>query len=406
MRLSAIILVALVTFSWAQTVPGTRSEIRALWVTRGEYQSADDVRTIVANASGMNFNVILFQVRGNGTVFYNSKIEPWAFELTSNNPRTTDRDPGWDPLQTAIDEAKARNIELHAWVNVFPAWKSQQFPPRETKQLWWQHPEWLMVDAAGEKMIPRDHRVNPKVADWYSFINPGVPQVREYLARVCEELVTNYAIDGLHYDYIRYPREITEVKPAGRERAKRLGNWSYDVVSLRRFSAETGLKQPEDDPEKWFAWRADQVTAAVTKIAERVRPLRPKMIISAAVGADPVDSRRGKGQSYIEWLDKGLVDAVFLMGYTPDPQKFEKQCALAWAQKPARGYMSAGMGTKYEPDIVAKEIAAARKLGLSGFAAFSYAGLFDLKTHQSRAVAKALQSGAMAEPSIAPWQSR
>ena len=287
MRIVAYLLALLILTDFSTAAP-TR-EIRALWVTRGEYRSADDVERIVADAASLNFNVILFQVRGNGTVYYKSKLEPWAFELTSHDPNTTGKDPGWDPLAVAIAAARKHGVELHAWVNVFPAWRSQQYPPKESAQLWWAHPEWFMHDAAGERMLGRDHRVNEKVKDWYTFLSPGVPAVQAYLAEVCAEIVANYDVDGLHYDYIRYPREITEVKPAFAARAKRLGNWSYDPVSLKRFAAETGVATPDDDPERWFQWRADQVTATVRTIAERVRPIRRadgagarKLIISAA----------------------------------------------------------------------------------------------------------------------------
>jgi uncharacterized lipoprotein YddW (UPF0748 family) len=57
---------------------GREAEARMLWVTRWDYKTPEDVRAIVANAASLNFNVILFQVRGNGTVFYPSAIEPWA----------------------------------------------------------------------------------------------------------------------------------------------------------------------------------------------------------------------------------------------------------------------------------------------------------------------------------------
>ena len=393
----------------ASAVAGmTPKEVRALWVTRGEYRSEDDVKRIVADAASLHFNVILFQVRGNGTVFYKSQIEPWAYELTSNDPATTGKDPGWDPLAVAVEAAKSHGVELHAWVNVFPAWRSQRFPPKDSKQLWWTHPEWFMHDAAGEKMLPRDRRVNPKVADWYAFINPAVPEVQTYLADVCEEIVKNYAVDGLHYDYIRYPREIMEVKQEFRARAKKLGNWSYDAVSMKRFAAETGVARPDDDPDKWFEWRAKQVTATVKTIADRVRPLRAdakKLIISAAVGADPQDSKLGKGQDYYTWLDSGVVDGVFLMGYTDDLEKFTKARRAIADSRPKKGFIAAGVGLRADPAIVVEEVRIARKLGLEGFAGFSYGALFrgGNDRHASKTADK-LKEAMLSSPVSPPWR--
>lgn len=105
-----------------------KAQVRAIWVTRWDYKKPEDVRLIVSNCAGLGFNVILFQVRGNGTVFYPSQIEPWAWELTSDGPATTGTDPGWDPLKIAIAEAHKLGVEPHAYVNVRPG----QWPCPET----------------------------------------------------------------------------------------------------------------------------------------------------------------------------------------------------------------------------------------------------------------------------------
>ena len=379
-------------------------EIRALWVTRGEYGSADDVRRLIASASAAHFNMILFQVRGNGTVFYRSKIEPWAWELTSDSPRTTGKDPGWDPLAVAIEQAHKSHVELHAWINIFPAWRSQNYPPKDVHQLWWDHPDWFMCDAAGQRMIPRDHHVNAKVQDWYSFLSPGVPAVQTYIADVCEELVRNYHVAGIHYDYIRYPREIREIAPAFAKRAEKLGNWSYDPLSLRRFTSETGASSPDADPAAWSKWRADQVTATVRQIAQRVRPLRPDLIISAAVGADPDDARNGKYQDYVQWLDKGYLDAAITMNYVADMDKFTARAKLLLEHRPARGLIAQGLGMGNPQATLEKQVALVRALGADGMSAFSSARLFDRKAgYAATAVGRWIGAGPFDKAAVLPW---
>lgn len=388
-------------FAAAQRPP--LKEVRALWVTRWDYKTADDVRKIVDNAASMNFNVILFQVRGHGTVYYPSKIEPWAWELTSDSPETTGKDPGWDPLKLAIQEAHSRGVELHAYVNVFPAWRTQSFPPPDSGQLWWTHPDWFMCDAAGRRMIPRDRSVNPKVGDWYSFISPGVPEVQDYLADLFEELAANYEIDGLHYDYVRYPREITEVQKGFEDIVKTMGNWSYDSVSLARFAKETGVAAPRLNPERWAQWRADQVTETVRKIHERVRKHRPNLIISAAVMADPDDAKATKYQSYVEWMTKGYLDAAITMNYTDDNQRFTQRSRMLLNQRPKRGWVVPGMGLNHEK--VVEQIVITRNLRTDGFACFAYARLFDRdKDHTPRPLAQQLLKGPMATKAQVNWR--
>ena len=93
-------------------------EVRAVWVTRFAYNSVTDVKGIIDRAAAAGFNVVYFQIRGNGDAYYKSALSPWAKKLTG----TLGKDPGWDPLQTAIDEAHAKGIQLHAYWNVFAGW--------------------------------------------------------------------------------------------------------------------------------------------------------------------------------------------------------------------------------------------------------------------------------------------
>jgi uncharacterized lipoprotein YddW (UPF0748 family) len=380
-------------------------QVRALWVTRWDYKTPADVRKIIKNCQAMRFNVVLFQVRGSGTVFYPSKLEPWAWELTSEGPETTGEDPGWDPLKVAIKEAHKRGLELHAYVNVFPAWRSQKFPPRDSGQLWWEHPDWFMCDAAGNRMIPRDAELDEKVSrDWYSFISPGVPEVQEYLADLFEELVENYDVDGLHYDYIRYPREIHEVAEGYEAREKKLGNWSYDPVSLARFSKETGVAAPDLDPDAWIKWRAAQITEITRMISERVRKHNPDIIISAAVMADPEDAYKTKLQDYVTWMEKGYLDAAITMNYTGDNDKFTSRCKALLERRPERGWIVPGMSFGNDAGIISDQVGITLELETDGFAGFAYARLFDRDNgHKPLPLAEEIVQRVMKGKAETPW---
>ena len=66
------------------------AETRAMWVTRWDYTTPDDVKIIIDNAVSAGINMIFFQIRGNGTVFYPSEREVWSEKFNYT-------DPGWDP---------------------------------------------------------------------------------------------------------------------------------------------------------------------------------------------------------------------------------------------------------------------------------------------------------------------
>lgn len=383
------------------------AQVRAIWVTRWDYETPTDVRQIISNCAAMRFNVILFQVRGNGTVFYPSEIEPWAWELTSEGPETTGKSPDWDPLEIAIEEAHKLGLELHAYVNVFPAWRSQKFAPRDSGQLWWEHPDWFMCDAAGARMIPRDAELDENVRrDWYSFLSPGVPEVQDYLADLFEELVENYDLDGLHYDYIRYPREIREVAEGYEERGKKLGNWSYDPVSLARFSKETGIAAPDLDPDAWVKWRAAQITEVTRKVSERVRELKPDIIISAAVMADPVDAYQTKMQDYVTWMEKGYLDAAITMNYTGNNETFTSRCKALLERRPERGWIVPGMTFGNDAETIRAQVGITKDLETDGFSGFAYSHLFDRDDgHKPTQLAGQLEPGLMPGKVETPWNN-
>ena len=95
---------------------------RALWITRWDYRTEDEVCTVVGRAAAAGFDTIFFQVRGNGTVFYSSRLEPWAEELGFEHP-------GFDPLETACRVAGEVGIAVRS----MPASKAPSGPVLATR---------------------------------------------------------------------------------------------------------------------------------------------------------------------------------------------------------------------------------------------------------------------------------
>jgi len=349
-------------------------EGRAVWVTRWDYKTPEDIKRIIKNCASLHCNIVFFQVRGNATVFYRSKLEPWAWELTSTGPATTGRDPGFDPLALAVEEAHRHGLELHAYMNVFPGWRGQKYPPPEAGQLWTRHPEWFMVDRRGRKMIPRDHEVDPRVKTFYSFLNPANPDVQDHVVAVFREVAEHYDVDGIHLDYVRYPGEI--------------GDFSYDPVSLRRFREETG-KTPDEAPELWRRWRGDQVSRVVARIYDECKKVSPDLLISAAVGPDPIRARDVMMQRAFDWLAAGKLDAAVPMIYTTERAVVARSVSEYVSN--ARGRLVfAGLMVGSDAKSLVEQISAARMSGAHGIALFSYSLLFP--HHKPNKTARALRA--------------
>lgn len=368
--------------------PRTATEARALWVTRMDYRKPEDVRAILHNAASHHFNVVLWQVRGNATAFYASKLEPWAFELTGDDPTSLGQDPGWDPLRLACREARRLRLELHAWVNVFPAWRRTVPPPPAIPQLWNTHRDWFMRNAQGDVMWPRDWWTY-----WYTFIDPGVPEVKEYLTRVFLEIVEQYPVDGLHFDYVRYPSEV--------------GDWSHHPVSVRRFQQQYkdhGKVTPQSHPVQWAEWKRTQITEIVHAVHRDSQAVRPGLCVSAAVIHDWPRGYNDYSQDARTWLARGIVEATMPMLYRYAPADFAP-VARDHIRHAHDRHVLPGLnaGRTDAADLLAL-IDLSRRLGATGVAIFSYRSLFP--GHTPSAKARALLRGPFADRAAVPaWRT-
>jgi uncharacterized lipoprotein YddW (UPF0748 family) len=349
--------------SGCRTGPAVTGPLRAIWVTRFDYKTPEDVEGIIANCDEAGFDTVLFQVRGNGTVFYPSEIEPWAeqFDFT---------DPGFDPLALALEEAHRRDMQLHAWVNVMPAWRGPSEPAIQ-QQLYHARPEWFWYDRDGNRQ-PLVHQVDDRTRAWYVSLNPCLPEVRDYLVSVFRELVENYDIDGLHMDYIRFPNERVV-------RGEQIPDYPHDARTLQLYREETGL-DPDEDQQAWNEWRSKQVTALVGQVHQMMRRTRPEAVLSAAVGSVPQRALT-HFQHTKQWIQKGIIDTVFLMNYTGDPETF-RQRLEAWSSDIDRVRIVPGLwlDRKLEAQdsaaVAREEIEAARQ-ATGSFCVFAYSLLFD-----------------------------
>ncbi|MBN2001595.1 family 10 glycosylhydrolase [candidate division KSB1 bacterium] len=319
-------------------------QTRALWVTRWDYSTPEDLKQIVHNAAALRFNVLLLQVRGNGTVFYNSEYEPWAEEFQMQNP-------GWDPLQFAIEQGHANGMQVHAWINVFPAWRGSK-PPNTEHQLFLDHQDWLVVDVFGRRQNLNSH---------YVWLAPTNPHVKDYLLNICAELYQNYKIDGLHLDYIRYPGTA----------------YSYDTVSIEFFKTEYGT-YPEKKPQEWIAWRRAAITDFLITLSQNIKGYNPKLVLSASVLGDYDHGLRIYLQDSHEWLARGIVDAIFPMTYSANALLFESHLVE---------HKNNDHGRHVYPGIYARNIdqlrtqmEIVRRHHFKGLSVFAYGLLF--KNHQ------------------------
>jgi len=337
---------------------GLPIETRALWVTRWDYTTADDIRRLADRAAGANFNALFFQVRGNADAFYPSRLEPWAARLSGG---ALGQDPGWDPLAVAVDEAHARGIELHAWFNVYPAWLGATPPAPAGPE-----PVLARFDRLhGDQWRVWDRHQQPmQLNEHYLWSNPGHWAVQEHIAAVGHDIVSRYYVDGLHLDYVRYP------------------GWEYsrDPITLDRL-AQAQLAEPGLDRKEW---QRRQVSALVARLREDIHRTKPGLPLSAAVW--PVyletwewwnagDGYDGFCQDSVGWVQEHIADLIcpmlYLASITTDDDKY-RQLVEDFVARAGGEHVLAGIVATYDNfDVIARRIDMARTAGAAGQAILS-----------------------------------
>lgn len=343
--LTYTIYLPLATRTWAMP------EARALWVTRYDYCDPSGncgparTQTIISKAAHANFNIVLFQVRANGDAYYRSNYEPWSERISG----TLGMDPGWDPLATAITAAHQAGLELHAYINVYPTWINATPPISGTTPPHMYHTftetygsDWLQWDANGPMQLEKGK---------YLWASPGHPAVANHIITMCQDIVDNYAIDGLHLDNVRY---------AGPQ-------YSQDPVSLSRYAAVSSTMAYTD-------WQRLQVTELVSRIYTEV--LTGDVKLSAAVWPYYDSGYHNYYQDSLGWLGTSAIDAIAPMLYAgavlTDNMAYEEQLN-GFVSGAAGRQVWAGITGRYDSfQPIADRIQIARWNGAAGQAIFSY----------------------------------
>jgi uncharacterized lipoprotein YddW (UPF0748 family) len=326
------------------------ARIAGVWVTRWAFKSAKDVRTLFDDLAGIGINTVFFQVRGAGDAFYRSTYEPWSGILTD----TLGKDPGWDPLKVAVTEGHRRNLKVHAWVNVFTAWPVTPTgdPPAATEPVhpYLAHPDWVACDRDGRPMPIK----KAETTDNYAFFSPTRRDVQEHVIDVVSEIVGKYRVDGIHFDYARFPDSC----------------YSYDAASRAAY-----MRALLTDSVSFSEWRRQQLTEFVGELSRRAKAARPGVEVSAAVWQVIASGRTGYYQDGVEWVKRGYADFLVPMIYTTSPGSFYTRLE-GYVDSVGADKVVAGIGAyleEFDASILWTQMGYAQSAGARGICIFNSA---------------------------------
>ncbi|MEB3357139.1 MAG: family 10 glycosylhydrolase [Synechococcales bacterium] len=334
-------------------------EIRAIWLDRGtivQAGSRQGLAQIFDRLQQAGINTIFIETVNAGYPIYPSQVAP------QQNPLTR----FWDPLEAAVELAHARDMEIHAWMWAFATGNQRHntvvnLPWNYLGPVLEAHPDWANLDHRGQA-IPAG-QTKP-------FLDPANPQVRSYLLRLAEEIVTRYDVDGLQLDYIRYPFQDPS---AGR-------TYGYGTASRQQFERLTGVDPVTISPsdrhlwQQWTDFRVEQINSFVADVSRMVRQRRPDAILSVAVFPMSEHERLQKLQQHWEvWARRGDVDLIVTMSYAMDTNRLQRM-TTPWLTETDLGAAMVLPGIRLLdlPDAAAlDQIQAMRDMPAAGYALFA-----------------------------------
>ena len=331
-----------------------RNEMRAGWIIGWRQMistAAIDEAIDLAQAGGLN--TLFVQARVNGDAYYHSDFVPRA-EALNGQP------DDFDPLAYALSRGREKGFKVHTWLNMGVVWRSSTAVPTDPRHIFNTHPDWIMRDATGEVSFPGPNDPQPGLIEENYWINWNNPEARKHLAAVVGEIVRRYQIDGIHYDFVRYPARMGPNTPGA----------GYDPVSVRSFQDKTGRK-PAEHTREWDEWRIKQITTALKKCREEIKKTRPGIVVSAAVlGAWNLAYGR-TFSSYRNWLESDLLDFVVLMSYFKDPVQNWQSVINARETVDSRRIVLGLYLPFLSPEAAAGQLLFTREQDLKGFSLFA-----------------------------------
>jgi uncharacterized lipoprotein YddW (UPF0748 family) len=336
-----------------------QAEIRAVWLDRGTIVRAgseQELAKIFDRLSQAGINTVFFETLNASYTIYPSQVAP------QQNPLIR----GWDPLAAGVKLAHERGIELHAWVWVFAAGNQRHNEILNLNSdypgpVLAANPDWANYDHLGN-IIP--------VGQTKPFFDPANPELRQYLLKLYEEIVTRYKVDGLQLDYIRYPFQDPV---AGR-------SYGYGQAARTQFQQLTGVDPVNITPsqgelwQKWTTFRTEQVDSFVAQVSQELRKKRPNLILSVAVFPLPEAERIQKIQQHWEvWARRGDIDLIVPMTYAQDTFRFQR-LAQPWIASTQLGstLLVPGIRLLSLPTVGAfDQLQLVRDLPVSGYALFA-----------------------------------
>lgn len=311
-------------------------EFRAVWESSGTGPYPGNWPAAIGAIVSNGFNAVFPNMLSGGLAHFNSSILPHSDVYNAYG----------DQITACVAAAHARGVKVHVWKanwNLAGAQQSFIDSMRAAQRT--------QVSASGQPL------------DWLCPSHPdNLAMERDSML----EIVQNYDVDGIHFDYIRYLNlDYCFCEGCHSRFVEQTGasvtNWPADALAAGPLR------------DAFLNWRREQITKLVQSVHSAVKLIKPGVAVSAAVFPDYAYAYDGVGQDWVHWMDLGIVDFLCPMDYTDDNDNFRRLVAQQMNYAAGRFPIYPGIDALLlSPDTVICQAAAARELGAGGFIVFNF----------------------------------
>ncbi|MFH0984411.1 MAG: family 10 glycosylhydrolase [Candidatus Omnitrophota bacterium] len=337
-----------------ENLPRRTSSSRGLFVSLIQnpptLSSRETLMELIRFAKEARIKTLFVQIyRANKTWFPSTVGDPAPYEAVLKTL-------GEDPFALLIREAHNAGIEVHAWLNMLSLSENEDAP------LLKKYGPDILTRNLEEKKTLQDYKIDNQY-----FLEPGDTRVRQELVTMVGEIVRTYPdLDGLQFDYIRYP----DAHP----------RYGYTPINMERFKKTTRLKKIREGSRAWGDWKRAQVTELLGLCIQKARDIRPRIRVSATGCMSYERALFEAFQDWPSWVNRGLVDFVTVMNYSPDPVEYERWTEVAKTKVKDLGRMYLGVGAyKFvrSPEIFEKEFRICEESEVGLCAIFHYGSILE-----------------------------
>jgi len=258
-----------------------RREHRGAWITtvwdidwpgtRIEAEQKQRYINILNMYQAANFNAVYVQVRGMADPFWESIYESWSLRISG----TAGKAPNYDVMRFLIDEAHARNMEFHAWINPYRI-ATRTAAPIETNP-------WPPLS---DPKIPPDF---VKDTPGYRVYNPALPEVHQHIPNIVEEMIRKYPdIDGVHMDDYFYPTPNID-----------------DDDDFEKYGIPDGYGRARKND-----WRRANVDKAIQNIQKTIIRVNPRIVFSVSPQGNENNNYNQQFADVLKWCQNHWIDMV------------------------------------------------------------------------------------------------